>query len=736
MLWGISMMFTLTKLLEDHESLCRLIEEHRILKEAIENSPTNFCVYDQNDRLLAWNKAYEALHQTAFNRHCERAKLGQMTYGDLVRCQLENQFSGDELDLEVTRRVDAQRTASGDPVTRHYANAGYLKIFKYPLPSGAVAGFAINISDLVAREAELSEARQAAEKAEERLFAAIQAMPAAFAIFNAQERLVVCNDTFRNTYGTIADIIRPGVTLETVIRSMISNGYYPEADGREEEWLQSRLNTHRTQGALIEANLHDGRFMRVQSNRTKNGDIVICKIDITELKRSQLTLQKQAEALERANKEVREQALHDALTGLPNRRYLDQYLSDTLEKAAREGIRVGLMHLDLDRFKQVNDTAGHAAGDQILRHTACILRNCSRRLDFIARVGGDEFVIVLNNCPNPEDVADIANRVIRLISKPIEVEGQSCRVGASVGVAIMDNEALSAETLMMNADIALYRVKENGRNGVEFFTSDLQMVTVEKKTIADEILAALERNEFFPIYQPQFSAYGLSLRGLETLCRWQHPQRGVLAPNDFIPIAEEIGVMAEIDRMIFQKAYADIQDLQNAGMAIPKISFNVSARRLLEADLDVQMASLQRFGIDVAIELVELMSLDNLSDAVKSAIDGLKACGIQIEIDDFGSCRASIVALMSVEPHAMKLDRQLIEPIVKSSKHLKLVRAIVEIGEALGIEVIAEGVETDKHVELTRDLGCNILQGYALARPMPRDDLFMFMRNDAKSIPA
>lgn len=593
-------MFTIKQVRHDRQALERLIREHRILKEAVQQSPLNFCVYDQNDCLVAWNKAYEELHPEAFAENREAAEKGELTYERLIRYQIEQQYPEDQVEDEVSRLVACQRIATGEAVVRSYPSAGYLKVCKYPLPSGTMAGLAFEINDQ---------------------------------------------------------------------------------------------------------------------------------------KQSQKQLEDQARALERANEDIRQQALTDALTGLRNRRYVDEYFPEVIAKASKSGSRVALLHIDLDRFKPINDTIGHAAGDHVLRETASILRKANRECDFIARVGGDEFVIVLVGSCSDQSLKEIAETIIHRLSQPTYYEGQICRISASIGIAAEAASQIERDTsLLVRADIALNQAKKDGRSCVRFFNAELQTKLRRKKTIADEIIAGIEQHEFFPVFQPQFIAETEEICGLEVLCRWRHPYRGILMPDEFIKVAKEMALMPAIDRLLAEDTLTFLKQLQTHQLQIPKIAFNVDNRRLVDPRLVNQLTNLQRLGIDVAVELVETMPLDTLDKNSNWSINLLKERGFSIEIDDFGSCHASIAGLMSVAPNAMKIDQRIVSPIVGSEPCRKLVRAIVEIGRALDIEIIAEGAETDAHVKLLRSFGCHVLQGFALAPPMQITALQSFMTDQAHRV--
>ncbi|WP_172841164.1 bifunctional diguanylate cyclase/phosphodiesterase [Rhodovulum sp. P5] len=435
----------------------------------------------------------------------------------------------------------------------------------------------------------------------------------------------------------------------------------------------------------------------------------------------------QMKTLEKTNREIEHQARHDALTGLPNRRFAEDFLSEIDETSGRNGEDFALLHVDVDRFKEINDTIGHDAGDFILQHVSDVLRMRTGSGEHTFRIGGDEFLIAILGGPDKADVEAVASSIVEDLANPVSYEGHSCRIGASIGIAFGQGAGFDARKTLVNSDMALYRAKKAGRNQYAFFNDDLQHQMVRSRKMSDEILLGIERREFVPFYQPQFYCGSLALRGVEMLCRWQHPEHGLLSPGEFLPYADELKVTGRIDRILFERSANDLRALKARGILMPKISFNVTADRLMHQDLAESLRADIDPDTEVSIELLESMSLDTLSEALRWSIDTLKENDIRVEIDDFGSCRASIAGLISVGPDAMKVDRAIIAPITGSEPHYQLVKAIVEIGRALGIEVVAEGVETQDHVRLLTEIGCSVLQGFALARPMPVDDLAQFI---------
>ena len=603
------------------------------------------------------------------------------------------------------------------------------------LPDGGVRWncLVLDVTEQMLREEELARTREIAETTKRRLVDAIEALPDAFVMYDQDDRLVICNDQYRRVYAQSAHAIEPGARFEDIIRAGVANGQYPQAAGREEEWIQARLKEHKNPTGSIDQELPGDRHLQIHESRTAGGDLVGVRVDVTDLKRQQRRLAEMAEALKTARNKAEHEALHDALTELPNRRHLDQQLASIQSWADATFFaesEIYLLHVDLDRFKQINDTLGHAAGDAVLRHAAETLRKSVRSGDFVARVGGDEFVILCRDVDCETEIDAVAQRLVTALSAPMTLEdGQTCRLSASVGVA--SAPAHKASELLVNADIALYRAKNNGRSCVVAFTEDLQHELNAKKQTADDILRGLEADEFDAVFQPQFDAQSGECVGVEALARWDHPERGWLAPDAFLGVAEELNVVREIDRAIFRKAMALGDAFAAAGVHIPKIAVNLSLQRLLDPEILGDVQRLRPMRMAVAFELLETVYFDDERSEVSEAIERLRRVGVEIEIDDFGSGRASVIGLLKIRPDRLKIDRKLVMPITESARHRSLVEAIVQMGRSQGITATAEGVETAEHAQVLRAIGCHAMQGYYFARPMPAPELKSFLAERA-----
>jgi diguanylate cyclase (GGDEF)-like protein/PAS domain S-box-containing protein len=543
---------------------------------------------------------------------------------------------------------------------------------------------------------------------------------------------LIWDERMKDLYG-----VAPGKPIATY--EDWKNGLYPddfeEAQREFAEAIESQ-GEYRSEFRVV---AHDGGIRHIRAIGTAykdskgNRKIVGVNWDVTRDVRLQADLlsakrrsDEQNSELEKARMRMESAALHDALTGLPNRRYLDQMMIE-MDANAEHASEITVLHIDLDRFKDINDTLGHAAGDLILRQASSTLLQNIREGDFLARIGGDEFVIISRRSEGSEDYAETAARLIEAISKPVDYEGHECRVGASIGIASRAHGE-KVDQLLVNADIALYEAKRRGRNRVEKFSDALKLATINTKKTADEILRSLEQNEFIAWFQPQFDAHSLEIVGIEALARWDHPTKGILTPDAFLNIAESLKVVSTIDDMILNQALLQRYRLEANGIHVPTVSVNISAQRLRDETLIDRLKTLSFKPGTLSFELLESTSFDGHDGELIPQIEKIRELGIDIEIDDFGTGYASIVTLLKLTPRRLKIDRQLIAPIVDSPDQQRLVSSIIDIGRARGIEIIAEGVETMAHAAILRDLGCHILQGYALAKPLSPAELLTFAK--------
>lgn len=426
----------------------------------------------------------------------------------------------------------------------------------------------------------------------------------------------------------------------------------------------------------------------------------------------------QAEA--ETNRRIAESALIDDLTKLPNRRALMGLFEqlDTDEDAQREN-NIVLLHMDLDGFKQINDTLGHKAGDHILEIVAARLRDTGQHCRMVARIGGDEFVaVIVLSDGGIADVPALADQLIAALRKPTEFEGQSIRVGCSIGIGYHTARNRDLLDTLVQADIALYRAKANGKNQAVEFDEIQRKVMVQRKSLADQLQLAIERDEFVPYFQPIVDAHTHNIVAVEVLARWQHPDMGLVGPARFLDLATELKLMRFVDRNVLSKAIAAMTDVSAEIRKLPRMSVNVSVDRLMENDLLETLAVVEGSGLNVDVEILESSYLDDLETQVLWQLDKLRDMGVGIHIDDFGTGHSSVAGLLKLRPDVMKIDRQFIGPATQSAKDRAVVEALIAIARSFDIQVTCEGVETTAQAGLMQQLGADRLQGYFFHKPM------------------
>ncbi len=465
-----------------------------------------------------------------------------------------------------------------------------------------------------------------------------------------------------------------------------------------------------------------GRLMRNEAGRAVR--VVGTNSDVTDLIAMQTELERRNRQLLQAKRKVEDSALHDALTELPNRRYLDRVCEDFLDGSLGERPYITVLHIDLDHFKDVNDQFGHAIGDAMLVRVAKYLNTLKGDNEFVARIGGDEFIAILADTPEATRAAAFSTELNKLLDVPMVVEGLAFTTSASIGIAGCSNKKIDIWSVLRDADLALYEAKRSGKRTYEVFHPNLRASAEYNRRTKEELSQALdEGDQIVPYFQAQFDANSLELVGFEVLARWNHPERGLLGPDKFLAFAEELGCVAELDRQVLESAVDCVRNWRNDGFFTPRLSLNVSSQRLVDPQL---IKCVEDLGDDIdflSFELLETTFLDYTNADVVQALDKLQRLGVDFEIDDFGSGYASILGLVNVRPTRLKIDRSLTRNVETDFAMTSLVQSIVDIARALKIEVVAEGVESAEQGEALAEIGCDILQGFHLAKPVSSDDI-------------
>jgi diguanylate cyclase (GGDEF)-like protein len=438
--------------------------------------------------------------------------------------------------------------------------------------------------------------------------------------------------------------------------------------------------------------------------------------------RTERTLRRVREALRASEAELAHQAFHDPLTGLANRALFRDRVEHALERARRQPERIAVLFLDLDDFKIVNDSLGHRAGDRLLESVASRLLNATRGCDTVARLGGDEFAVLLENVREDWDAAVVAERIVAALRAPVHVEGRSVKVQASVGIA-KASDAAGAEELLRNADVAMYAAKTGGRARWEFFAPEMHAAIVERLALQAELHQALDRGEFRLLYQPIVELDGGKLLGVEALLRWAHPTRGLLSPEVFIPTTEATGLIIPLGRWVLREACrqcAAWPESVTGGESV-HVAVNVSAKQLQHEPFVQEVAeALRDTGLlpaRLVLEITESALMDD-TEATLKKLREIKALGVGLALDDFGTGYSSLTWLRRMPADIVKIDKGFVNGLPRDGNDTALIRAILNLGGALSLRTIAEGVETEEQLRLLRELGCEVAQGYLFAPPL------------------
>jgi diguanylate cyclase (GGDEF)-like protein/PAS domain S-box-containing protein len=419
-------------------------------------------------------------------------------------------------------------------------------------------------------------------------------------------------------------------------------------------------------------------------------------------------------------------AQFDPLTGLANRTLLADRFSQMIVQARRRGTPLGVLFIDLDDFKLVNDRLGHSAGDVLLAETALRLQAAVRSGDTVARISGDEFAVVLADLARPDDAAVVAQKILDRLAEPFALSGEQTFVTASIGIAAFPGDGGDVETLLGAADAAMYRAKQSGRNAYQFFTAEITQRTRARAQLAFELRRALERGEFALAYQPKFDLASGQACGAEALLRWMHPERGVVSPAEFIPVLEDTGLIVQVGEWVIRRACEDLKLWIGCGLQPMPVAINLSARQFRQKDLDARIRALvDAAGVDPALlelEITESQLMEDPEHAIR-IMRSLRDGGIRIAIDDFGTGYSSLAYLTRFPVKSLKIDRSFVADVFSDHADAAIVRTIIEMAHQLGFTVVAEGVETDRQAAFLRQFGCEQAQGFLFARPMAAADV-------------
>jgi diguanylate cyclase (GGDEF)-like protein len=570
-----------------------------------------------------------------------------------------------------------------------------------------------DLEKLVAdRTAALHEREQELRAQNVRFDAALNNMSQAVLLFDASARLIICNRRYHEMYGLTPNLIKPGCTLRELLKRRCESG---TMSGDPETYMTDLLRML-ARGHVFERifELPDGRTICVMSHPMADGGWLATHEDIT--------------ARRQADRQIAHMARHDALTDLPNRVLLRERLAVAVERAA-QGESVAVLYLDLDQFKTVNDSLGHPVGDKLLKTVAARLRHCVRDGDTVSRVGGDEFAIVQHGIQHANDAAMLAQRICNAVRAPSDVDGHQVTVGTSVGISLAPADGTEPEVLLRKADMALYRTKSDGRGGYSFFEPQMEARVRVRRELELALRSALQNGEFELYYQPVIDLGSNEIKACEALIRWDHPERGLVLPSEFIAVAEECGLLAQIGEWVIRQACEDAAKWPH----YIKVAVNLSPAQVTSPSLvSVIMNALARSRLSpqrLELEITEAVLLRN-TDAVLETLQQVRALGIGITMDDFGTGYSSFSYVRRFLFDNIKIDRSFISSLPDEGA-TAIVQAMSVLGRTLNMATTAEGVETEQQFNRIRALGCTQMQGYFFCPPKRFDEISSLLARDA-----
>ena len=694
------------------DSIERTIESelaHRssLLEESINKLSLGLIIFDKKWKVIFSNKRYMEIYLLSPE---------QVKPGTPVRELIQHRLN---LGLKILSNPDEpvqERVGSTvvPTTTVHEFTDGQIIICKvYPMPDGGWMATHEDITERRELSARLKMQQELESAQEEKLQTrnlqfdtAINNMSQGLCFFDGARQLIVCNDRYLEMYDLTRDRIHAGTTLAEIVDMRFEAGSFP-AMSRDEylNWRDNVVVSAEPTDSIVE--LRDGRTFKIRHRPMPDFGWVATHEDITEQRRSEVKIEYMAH--------------HDSLTGLANRVLLNERLEHALSRIHGEEM-VAIHHIDLDQFKAVNDTLGHPAGDKLLKIVADRLRGVIRETDTIARMGGDEFVIVQAPIADPAEATSLAQRVIKLMSEPYDIDGDQAVIGASIGIAVAPVDGLSSDKLLRNADLALYRAKGDGRGTFRFFEPVMDQQMQTRRIMEQDLRKALPAGEFELYYQAVVSLAGNEIRGFEALIRWHHPKQGMIDPDKFIPLAEEIGFIVPLGEWIIRQACATAAQW----LGDLRVAVNISAVQFRNPGLvQVIVGALAASGLPptrLEIEITETVLLQD-KETTLAILHQLRALGIRIAMDDFGTGYSSLTYLQCFPFDKIKIDQSFVKNITENASSLNIVRAVAALANGMGMTATAEGVETREQLDKITAEGCTEMQGFLFSKPLPAGEI-------------
>ena len=702
------------------QQAAELARTQEVLTEAVNASPDALVIYDERDRLVTCNEAYRQIYAQS-----AAAIYPGALFEDVLHCGLDNNQYPEAGETSAQRSAWlAERMrlhcAPSTDVLQRLSNGRWIQLRERRTASGLTVGFRIDVTELQNKTAELARLNMQFD-------AALSNLSQGICMFDGQRRLVVWNHRFAELYRLPPDLLKVGTSHDAIIKDLISRGILkgdtsePAVKVKIAELAQ--LPSDARSSRVDE--FSDGRLILIVRQPTKDGGWVASHEDITE--------QRRVEA------EIVHLARHDVLTGLANRAEFNAKLEEASKRLKRNGGAATLMMLDLDKFKAVNDTLGHLAGDQLLVEVGRRLQSTLRETDVLARLGGDEFAIIQEGGANQyEGAIALALRVIDTITEPFHLNGHAASIGTSIGIVLAPEDGVDPEELVRKADLALYEAKVNGRNDYRVFRAEMLEVAQTQRSAESELRNAILGNELELHYQPVVDTKTRLVCGVEALVRWRHPKKGLIGPDQFIPIAESTGLIAPLGEWVLQRACTDA----TSWPAHIKLAINISAIQFKNGKLfDVILSTLLETGLAperLELEITETAILEN-HEAHLATIRQLKNLGISIALDDFGTGYSSINYLTVFPFDKIKIDKSFTQGVINRRHCKAIVASTLALAQGLGTVTTAEGVETEEQFDYLRTAGVDLVQGYLFGRPVPIAQLDLYdakLPNEVWALPA
>jgi diguanylate cyclase (GGDEF)-like protein len=670
-----------------------LREQNILFDAALENMAHALCMFDKDWRIIVHNRRFREL----YNLPAEALKPGTPIM-DMIRFSLnEGVHSKAEATAEDFFADFERRVAAGENVVvRRFADGRLIAVRYQPLENG---GRVCTYEDITERE-------RAAEELKEqhrRFDIALNNMAHGLCMFDEKMHLIVSNKRYAEMFNLSPQIVRPGMPIRDIIAHSIAIGNYRHSNATLEQLYDDYVASLNAGELIVHRHLAGGRIIKLTHEKMPQGGWVAIYEDITER--------------HRAEESIAHMARHDALTQLPNRVLLREKMAEGLARIESHNEAMAVFYLDLDNFKGVNDTLGHPIGDKLLGIIAARVRGVVGESDTIARLGGDEFA-VLQSASSADAAGKLARLLVGVISEPIHIDGQEINSSVSIGIALAPNDGSAADHLMKCADLALYRAKAEGRGTFRFFEPDMDARIQARRALEVDLRRALVSGEFALAYQPQINLAGNELIAMEALLRWNHAERGPVPPSEFIPLAEETGLIVPLGEWVLREACKDAAQWPSSVRVAVNLSPVQFRNRGLVTMVTQALAAARLAPNRLELEITEAVLLQD-DDAIVTMLHQLRSLGVRIAMDDFGTGYSSLSYLRSFPFDKIKIDRSFIKDIERNRDSAVIIKAIAGLGQSLGIETTAEGIETAEQLELVRRAGCTEMQGYLASPPRP-----------------